>query len=566
MGQDKRRSIVADRSSQNFGDDPLSAPETPCPPIDEKKEVKEHQLEGITAEAARPPWEVAKYLILSPAESQVDPWTINGDLDGHDLAATYNLVGSLMHAQPASPDSSKARSAREGNVQQTHDSRQPQGEAGGPEAGSASTGKPQQAVTEGGAAIKRFVLSCATLSLLTIVGSLLIQFERLGIIDSHIFPRIGFFAVLLSGLPGASLALMCYVKMPKISASTQQLAACSTSLLSDPALAFLSTTLTAKGIEAVRYSQQLQVKFSLNVLRALCAFVFWDMLQTYAILGPLQHIFLEPFSASQEEPPLFGPSPLGAKIGIAGYPPRRAMEQEGFFSVTWLPQLVLPLLADGVRLFGLCFAFVAFRKKTCEEMAQHRARDRRCRLVGGSQTVLLGLVALLVASLALQQVFGNSECIPSFRGLLPLEGERVVALAGALARSHAVALAMASALTGAILAAAFESLLVKNSQSTSKILGLLASISLFCSIAFDVLASASPSADLKCAFISFPVEIHTGRLALKAFAAAAAVAHLFALLCLSCSATFFGITDVLLAAASRHQQIDEAHSLSIKTR
>lgn len=532
-----------------------------------------------------PPWEFAKHIMLLSRESTGDEWKINSDPNTPDLAATMNPYVGLKLKEPVHPEGQERPWPTNTSRQRGHDTRPAQQEetAGReiynssrrnvqpaeeftkvtdlPTRG-ASLGTPPPPFIQEVVSAWRQQVRCAMFALLTTLGSLLVFSERLGLRHPYLFHQLGPLSVVMSGLPGACLAYMCYVRMPRSPATNSQAAVThSEAALNDPALAFLSTRLTARGLEIVRRSQELHSDFSLTVLKALSCFVLWDILRTYASLWPLLHTTPAAYSESLDELPLFGPAPDGAKIGIAGYPPRRGAGQARPPSLAPVIQLLLPLLADGARLLGLWFSFKAFRQTREGERNSSEAQPRPGWFNGTSQTLLLLLVALPVASVALQQAFWGPRCLQPFTGLMPLVGPQATAFAGLLLRCHSILLATAAALTGAVLAAAFERLSDRHSRSASRVLGLLASLALFCCILFDVLAAAAPSSGSSCTYSPYTSEMYSGSPAVKAFATMAALAHSLALLCLSCSASAFGFKDKALGAALDHEPIDEGNIL-----
>ncbi|KAL8424290.1 hypothetical protein Efla_002908 [Eimeria flavescens] len=556
---------------------------TPDPPFINHPKAPEPPPETQPEKVGRrtPPWEIARRIALSPQPSFDDPWRINSDPNVADLAATMNPFVGLIHKAAAprereaaqEPTSTTLRSINSTDPQKDrvvpgpakYGSRQSLSSRGYSTQAdtladrSSTMGTPPPAFLKQGVVGWRQQLACVALALVAALSSLLLLSESFQTGSAQALQRFGLLTVLLSGLTGAPLAYMCYSRIPHGSRrAAKEATRHASSTSGDPGLEFLSTRLTAKGFAVVKRSQELHADLLLNALKALAGFLTWNVMRTYASLSPAAQGSISVFNSRSTDPPLFGPAPFGARIGIAGYPSRHGREAyQRLTHASWLP-LFLSLLADGTRLLGLWFSLRMFRQGKPEEHSSVAPPSRWPLLGGGRQLFLLLLVAVPVASVALKQAFWSSNCQQSLTEAAVLFGGPHPALAALALRCHSVLLAVAAAMTGAVLAAALGQLSNKFSRSTSKVLGLMAALALLCCIVFDVLAAASPSADFSTSCTLYTFEDWGGSYAFKAFTAAAMLARLLALVCLSGSASNFGIKDKVLSAALDQQPIDES--------
>ncbi|KAL8271151.1 hypothetical protein Esti_004919 [Eimeria stiedai] len=491
---------------------------TPDPPYVYPPPAAKAEMQPEPAPSGRrtPPWEIARRIAFSPQISLNDPWRMNSDPNVADLAATMNpFVGlnlkaaaprELEAAQQQQPgydtvpshrtDSGALRSEPVPLGLTTSSSRR--GMASSHYSTHALTqhyralsmGAPPSACLQECAHFRRQQVACVILALVASLGSLLLLRESFLRGSTSVLQKFGLFPVLLSGLTGAPLAYMCYLKAPAQSSGKRVEAPGDSAELEDPAMAFLSTRLTAQGFAVVSRSYELHADLLLNAL-------------------------------------------------------------------------LLPLAADVTRLLGLWYSIRMFRQGQATETTRPGVSRARCSIFGGGrQLALLLLVAVPVASVTLKQAFWSSTCLQSVTGKMMLV-EPQPAVAALVLRCHVVLLAVAAALTGAVLAASLEHLSNRFSRKTSKIWGVLASLALLCCILFDVLAAAAPSGSLSSACTFYTLEAQSSSYAFKVFTTAATLARLLALLCLSFSASTFGLKDKLLSAALDQQPIDEAQILGV---
>ncbi|KAL8445892.1 hypothetical protein Emag_004971 [Eimeria magna] len=590
MARNKRRSVITDRSTRNQGDQPLSPMVTPDPPyIYPRSEANnDKQPEPVPNGRRTPPWEIARRIALSPQISLEDPWRMNSDPNVADLAATMNPFVGLNLKPAGSREREAALQQRANGTLSSHrlDSGALRSEP--PPLGLAtssshkgmassdfsthsltqharafSNGAAPHACLQECARARRQQVACVLLALVASLGSLLLLSESFRGGSSGVLQKFGLFAVLLSGLTGAPLAYMCYLKVPGRYVGKGTTAGVESQKTEDPAMAFLSTRLTAQGFAVVSRSHELHADLLLNAVKALGGFLVWNMMRTYASLSPVALAAPHSLSAAFADPPIFGPASQDARIGISGFPPRHATTALQSLMHAPLLQLLPPLAADLTRLLGLWFSLRMFRHGKASEAAPPGAGRARCSLFsGGRQLALLVLVAVPVASVTLKQAFWSSTCLQSVTEKMMLV-EPHPAVAALVLRCHSVLLALAAALTGAVLAASLEQLSNRFSRKTSQILGVVASLALLCCILFDVLAAAAPSGNLSSACTFYTLEAQNSSYAFKVFTTAATLARLLALLCLSFSASTFGLKDKLLSVALDHKHIDEAHILGI---
>ncbi|KAL8450704.1 hypothetical protein Emed_002342 [Eimeria media] len=591
MARNKRRSVITDRSTRNQGDQPLSPMLTPDPPYMYPPPAvsSDKQPEPVANGRRTPPWEIARRIALSPQISLEDPWRMNSDPNIPDLAATMNpFVG--LNLKPAAPrereaaqqqpsygtlsshrlDSGPLRNESVPLGVATSSSRRGLGSSDysthslTQHAPALSNGEPPHACLQECARAKRQQVACVLLALVASLGSLLLLRESFQGGSSGVLQKFGLFAILLSGLTGVPLAYMCYSKVPAQSVGKENKAVVdSVKSEEDPGMVFLSRRLSAEGFAVVSRSHELHADLLLNAVKAMGGFLVWNMMRTYASLSPLNQAVPNSLSAAFADPPIFGPASQGAHIGISGYPPRHATTPMQSLMHAPLLQLLLPLAADVTRLLGLWFSLRMFRHGQATEAAPADASHTRFSLfAGGRQLALLLLVAVPVAAVTLKQAFWSSTCLQSVTEKLMLV-EPQPAAAALVLRCHAVLLAVAAALTGAVLAASLEQLSNKFSRKTSKILGVIASLALLCCVLFDVLAAAAPSGNLSSACTFYTLEAQKNSHAFKVFTTAATLARLLALLCLSFSASTFGLKDKVLQVALDQQHIDEASILGI---
>ncbi|KAL8432757.1 hypothetical protein ACSSS7_004381 [Eimeria intestinalis] len=586
MARHKRRSVITDRSVRNEGDQPLSPMVTPDPPYVYPPPANSgQQPDAAPAGRRTPPWEIARRIGFSPQISLEDPWRMNSDPNVPDLAATMNpFVG--LNLKPAAPRE------REGAQQQpdygtllSHqmDSRNepvPPGlstssiRKGMPSsdysshsltqhARGLSSRAPPSACLQESARARRQQVACVLLAMVASLGSLLLLRESFQGASPGVPQKFGLFAILLAGLTGAPLAYMCYLKVPARSWGKKKGTDIDSVKPGDPGMVFLSTRLTAQGFAVVSRSHELHANLLLNALKAMGGFFVWNMMRTYASLSPLSQALPNSLNAAFADPPIFGPASHGAHIGISGYPPRNATTPLQSLMHAPLLQLLIPLAADITRLLGLWYTLRMFRQCRDTETAPSGVSRARCSLfAGGRQLALLVLVAVPVASVTLKQAFWSSTCLQSVTEKMVLV-EPQPAVAALVLRCHAVLLAVAAALTGAVLEASLEQLSNTFSRKTSKILGVMTSLALLCCILFDVLAAAAPSGNLSSACTFYTLEAQSNSYSFKVFTTAATLARLLALLCLSFSASTFGLKDELLSVALEQKPIDEAHILGV---
>ncbi|XP_022586467.2 uncharacterized protein LOC34620979 [Cyclospora cayetanensis] len=592
MGQSRKSSVVTDRSSGNFGDQPLSPPDTPCPPFTRKYGDANHSIPKDYTEAGRfiPPWEAAKQIALSPGELSVDNWQVNYDPHAPDLEATWNPYAGLhlrspSHCETHGMQQINASIYHLGDVRaQTSEQKQtskyelsdPGLHKARPNSSTPNTmhllsgiscvGAPSPLLQKIPVVRPQQMVHLCIMTLAS-VGYVLILTEQIGLTHLVASNPLDQLSMPMAACAAVCLAYTCYVTVLQcIGVKIEEAGTSALLEIKHPSSDFSSTCSPIHGLKSVQRSQELQKRFTSDVLRALASCVLCDMLRTDTPLWPLLNMPLNASNKPLADPPVFAPSPRGALIGIFGYPPRHAEGQARFSYLLRLRHILLPIMADGARIVGLWFAFKALRQIHGTESAQNYPRQvKHCRARQGHMMVLV-LAAVLIASVIFCQAFWSSACFDSLRDLFPPVGERAAFLAGLLLRAHAILLAIVAALSGCVLAAAFGRLSHRQSVTLSKLFGVVSSLSFLCYVLFDVFIAAAPSLRHGCAPDSGSAEMHSGFSAIKAFATAATVAHLLAQLCLSLSVITFGFKDALVNVASNIQSRNEAHCLGFVNR
>lgn len=537
MAKSRRQSNIADRSSRNDGDQPLSPP-TDTSGIFLKQTGSNDKLtsKSLPEEAQQlPPWKAAKNLALVLSDDSLATSQTSNGPDTSELEATWNYHAGQRPKEKqalAHPEHRRGDDGKDGQPVGTNKSRD----------GASIRAILSVLKREIGPANRKSMI-CFICALTTTLGCIVLFTERLGMIRPFLLRSAGSIPVLLSGIPGICLAYACYLKATENLHKTKQAAGnCSVNETGSAFSDSPSRHVVGKGRET-GYPPELQTKIALDVLKSLGGFILWDMLRTYTSHWPLFYVSSDAADETLGEPPLFGQSPQGARAGIQGYPPRLAGQHSLSPPLSSFCQLFLPLVADGARLLGLGFALKSVRQTSKGGESRSPSAPSSRWFFGGIQALLLVLVALPLASAAIHQAFWDSACLQPFTGLMPLMGEHAIAHSGILLRWHSVFLAITAALTGSILGAASVRLFQTRGKSVSTVLGLAASVAFFCCILFDILAAAAPSGE-RCKYIPFTADMRSGFAAVKAFAMAATFAHTVGQLCLSLSALTVDVKDI----------------------
>ncbi|CDJ34646.1 LOW QUALITY PROTEIN: uncharacterized protein EMH_0021390 [Eimeria mitis] len=509
MASERRRSAYTDKSTRNYGDQPVS------PPSDTSLILSKHPKEPPRAGPAPNYRKLAREIAFSFSDSSANSSQISNDPYASELAATWNYHGGRKPKLPSVHEPQASAPVTHAEV--------PENSAALLKVEEKIDNQSQPAcvpreVGEKPVSFEKRQMLCAILSVGATLGYLLVLIERLGLAHFSLLQGVGPLSILLSGLPGICLTCMfsaatvCPSKRKAYDAGSFSLS------VQDPI-----KRQTEKSSDDSEAFQELRTKLSSNTFKTLLGFVLWDLVKAYTSLWPLLHLPRNATHEPLQEPPFFGQSPEGAKAGIHGYPPRIASGHDLSLPFSPLCQLLFPLVADGLRLVGLWFAFKTMRR------TQRREKPGTTRL--------------------LHQSFWVSECMQPFTGLMPLVGEQATALSGLLLRCHSIFLGLAAAFTGCILASAFHRLFLTNAKSISAVLAAAASLA-FCScILFDVLSAAVPSSVITCAYTPFIADMRSGFVAVKAFAMTATLSDQVGQICLSLSAVMIKPSDVFDATA-----------------
>lgn len=556
MKHNTRRSLVSDMSSRNKGDQPLSPPETPSPPFSNKTIVDHRNRTDPVAVSGKRcptlPWDKAEEIALPRISPSKDPGKMNSDPNVPDLAASMNSFVNLevKDGEKHAPEESghrgvddamrgdhgwRARQATESNdCDSSKCSAEPRiqqdkGQASSVHKGPSSTACSKYSVLE------RHKVCSAVLAIFAALWSGLLFNECVWWRQLHVSYRLSLFMVLLWGLPGSCLLCIWYIHMQRAWESNRRKKRNDSPLTLNRSAAQLEDEPAQ-----LRLIQEQRAAPCWNILKGLCGFTVGGVMKTCAYIWPLLYTSTYASDNFVGQPPLFGPAPQGATIGILGYPPRAGGVMANSFSMTPGVQLVLSLGADVARLVGVWFVFNAFEKGHAADGMLIESPPSRSGIFGRNRSTLLLLIAVPLASVSLQKTFWSSWCLQLFDGQMPLKKSDALSFAGLFSRSHSALLAAAAGLTGALVVVAFQRVLSAHIGKKSKVLGLVASLALFCSFIIDAFAATACSGAFNSFYAAFTLHLE-GDFAFKPLAAASELAQALALLCITFSASLSGL-------------------------